>query len=150
MGYQINKYTPHNFIWYLIWFNSEQTILYLIHSELHIKLCHSQRALLVFRLYLFYKSCINYCSRNCKQWQKYKNILVLSLLWTQQKRYQNIFALKMCKNNVLKVAGNKKGNFTPLILFLNVFTTATRKIHNEMRFIAANKVVDRTGFYNLN
>ena len=56
----------------------------------------------------------------------------------------------MCKNNVLKVAGNKKGNFTPLILFLNVFTTATRKIHNEMRFIAANKVADRTGFYNLN
>ena len=79
-----------------------------------------------------------------------KIFLFCLFIWTSQKHGQNIFALKMCKNNVLKVAGNKKGNFTPLILFLNVFTTATRKVHNEMRFIAANKVADITGFYNLN
>lgn len=76
-----------------------------------------------------------------------KIFLFCSVYGANKNQERNIFALKICKNNVLKVAGNKKGNFNPLILFPNVFTTAARKIHNESGLLWPYKL-RRRGFYN--
>ena len=43
-------------------------------------------------------------------------------LHIDNKKQEN-FCVKICKNYILEVASNKKGNFNPLILFPNVFTT---------------------------
>lgn len=62
---------------------------------------------------------------------------VYFLCYYRTKTRENIFVLKICKNKVLEVAvrSNKKGNFTPLILFPNVLPPSPLKNTDIMRLV---------------